>query len=478
MTCAITFIGHQSWLVEVGGARVLVDPMLTRSFGHSPRLRFEIHPAREVSTADLPPLDAVVVTNEHLDHFHLPSLALLDPDVPVLMPRTMPTVCVEEVRALGRTVRLLPLHHAERVGGAEVLLLPGGEGAPMWENRVVSVYLRDAATGGGGVFVQSDTATATPPAELGCTPEVFIATHNGQVPPAGHLGAFDNMLPVGTAAAPEGTGLRLLRDVLHEATDHFESVRHLAFSGGGYVQVPAKHGEFLWADYRELAGLASRLSLNIEVLGLTPGSRAVVGASTEIGQVDWIEPAAPTEPVLPSDRDDDADPDLGAAIPPLFERELTDADRSLVRAELDAMAPLLMQSALGRHLITVNEYLDQPVGPHRFAVHLRGFAQATDEDDGSRVFALNLNSACFDEMDVSLREALFSTPSGIDTNAADLLAVLTGRIHIWELAVSRFRQWYLCDRMDSPVGFLYGYFSEQVRPELARLLYQQLKAVG
>ncbi|HEV7651510.1 MAG TPA: MBL fold metallo-hydrolase [Actinophytocola sp.] len=475
MSSTITFIGHQSWLVETGDTRILVDPMLTTSFGHSPELRFEIHPARDVG--DLPPIDAVVVTNEHLDHFHLPSLRMLPADVPVIMPRMMPQVCVDEVRALGRTVRLVPLNEVERVGDAELYLLPGAEGAPMWENRVASVYVRAAADTGGGVFIQSDTATATPPESIGCTPEIFIATHNGQVPPAGYLGAFDNMLPLGTGEATEGTGLRMLQGVLHEATDHFDSVRYLAFSGGGYVQVPPKHGEFLWADYQALARLANKLTLTIEVLGLTPGQAARVGAGgAEITTVPWISPGAPTHPVVPSDRNDTAEPDLGAEVLPLFDGELTDGDRTLIRAELDAMSPLLMQARLGRHLINENVYLDSPTGPHRYAFHLRGYVPADEEDDGTRVFALNLNNGRFEELETGLRDALFTIPSGVDTNAVDLLAVLRGRIHIWELAVSRLRQWYLCDKLDSPVGFLYGYFSEQVRPGLARELYRQLKA--
>lgn len=59
------------------GTRILVDPVVEASFGHSPRLRFEIHPARRIDLDLMPRVDAVVVTNEHLDHFHLPSLRRL-----------------------------------------------------------------------------------------------------------------------------------------------------------------------------------------------------------------------------------------------------------------------------------------------------------------------------------------------------------------------------------------------------------------
>ncbi|MEH1101204.1 MBL fold metallo-hydrolase [Micromonospora sp. CPCC 205561] len=477
---SLTFLGHQSWLVEIGDTRVLVDPVLTDSFGHSDRLRFEIYPARQVAVEKMPSLDAVLVTNEHLDHFHLNSLDLLPPETRILMPRMMPKVCVRALEDAGRQVELVELGAVRRIGAVDVVFVPGGPDAPMWENRVASVFVRHAEEKVGGVFIQSDTSIAVPSLEGGCDPDIVVATHNGQVPPAGHLGAFDNMLPVGSADFAEVTGLRLLHGVLSDVVANFPSVRYVTFSGGGYVQVPAKHGEFLWGDFEQLAGIASRLSLTTRVLGMSPGQTVVVGDGAEVRycQAEWIDPAEPSRPVAPSDKEAVAEPDLSEPLLPLFDEQLTGEDRALVESELQLMAPLLMQANLGRHLITQNTYLDKPVGPHRFAVHMRGFDAAGEADDGSRTFVLNFNNGRFEEQPLDLRDCLFSVPSGIDVNAVDLVAVLRGRIHIWELAVSRMRQWYLCDKFDSPVGFLYGYYSEQVRPELAAELYRNVRALA
>ncbi|HEY0699702.1 MAG TPA: MBL fold metallo-hydrolase, partial [Micromonospora sp.] len=314
---SLTFLGHQSWLVEIAGTRVLVDPVLTDSFGHSDRLRFEIHPARQVVVEKMPSLDAVLITNEHLDHFHLNSLDLLPLGTRILMPRMMPKVCVRALQEAGRQVELVELGAVRRIGAVDVVFVPGGPDAPIWENRVASVFVRHAEENDGGVFIQSDTSIAAPSLDGGCRPDIVVATHNGQIPPAGHLGAFDNMLPVGSAEVAEVTGLRLLHGVLSGVVSNFPSVRYVTFSGGGYVQVPAKHGEFLWGNFEQLADIASRLSLTTRVLGMKPGQTAVIGDGTDVRlcQAEWIHPAEPSRPVAPSDKEAVAEPDLSEPLP-------------------------------------------------------------------------------------------------------------------------------------------------------------------
>ncbi|MFE7623306.1 MBL fold metallo-hydrolase [Streptomyces sp. NPDC057509] len=470
MPDAIAFLGQQSWMVEMGGARILVDPMLDTSFGHSDQLRFEIYPSRRVDLDQMPPVDAVVVTNEHLDHFHLPSLRRLPADVPVVTHRLMPKVCTDALEAIGRKVQLLGHDEPLRIGGAELRLLLGDPDVPVWESRVASLYVKPAGAEGGGVFIQSDTSLSQDTA-AGCTPEVFIATHNAQVPPAGELGAFDNMLPVPEPQAPELTGLDLLFTLLNGTTEQFPSVRLIALSGGGYVQAPRKHGSFLWNDFAELEDIANALSIDKKLIGLAPGELAEYGQSPVLKTgLPWVTKTEPALTVEPSDRQARGEFDPGAPLPPIFERTADEADMRLIHDELAALAPLIMLAPLGRGLINSNAYLGGETGPLRFAVHLRGTPQ------GDVVHALDFNSARFEPCPGGLRDALFTIPSGIDVNAGDLAAVLRGEIHIWELAVSRMRQWYLGDRMDSPVGFLYGALSEQVRPDLAARMYRSLGA--
>lgn len=65
----VTFIGHASFFVQIGGQNVVVDPNFARWLFVLKRLR---RPGLRV--ADLPSIDVVLVSHAHFDHLHRPSL--------------------------------------------------------------------------------------------------------------------------------------------------------------------------------------------------------------------------------------------------------------------------------------------------------------------------------------------------------------------------------------------------------------------
>ena len=65
----VTFIGHSSFFVQMGGRNILVDPNFARWIFVLKRLR---RPGLRLR--DLPPIDAVLVSHAHFDHLHRPSL--------------------------------------------------------------------------------------------------------------------------------------------------------------------------------------------------------------------------------------------------------------------------------------------------------------------------------------------------------------------------------------------------------------------
>ena len=65
----VTFIGHASFFVQIGGRSVLIDPNFARWLFVLKRLR---RPGLRVR--DLPPIDLILVTHAHFDHLHRPSL--------------------------------------------------------------------------------------------------------------------------------------------------------------------------------------------------------------------------------------------------------------------------------------------------------------------------------------------------------------------------------------------------------------------
>lgn len=65
----LTFIGHSSFFVQLGGLNLVVDPNFARWLFVLKRLR---RPGLRV--ADLPAIDAVLVSHAHFDHLHRASL--------------------------------------------------------------------------------------------------------------------------------------------------------------------------------------------------------------------------------------------------------------------------------------------------------------------------------------------------------------------------------------------------------------------
>ncbi|MGA9043210.1 MAG: MBL fold metallo-hydrolase [Terriglobales bacterium] len=65
----VTFIGHSSFFLQLGGQNVILDPNFAPWLFVLKRLR-----KPGVRLHDLPPIDVVLVTHAHFDHLHRPSL--------------------------------------------------------------------------------------------------------------------------------------------------------------------------------------------------------------------------------------------------------------------------------------------------------------------------------------------------------------------------------------------------------------------
>src|SRR6266852_1108621 len=65
----VTFIGHSSFFLQIGGQNVVIDPNFARWLFVLKRLR-----QTGLNLRDLPPMDLVLVTHAHFDHLHRQSL--------------------------------------------------------------------------------------------------------------------------------------------------------------------------------------------------------------------------------------------------------------------------------------------------------------------------------------------------------------------------------------------------------------------
>lgn len=107
----ITYIGHATLLVEIGGIRILTDPNFESSLGRFlPRVS-----APGISLDALPILDALLLTHAHADHLSFKSLDRL----PQAIPLYAPGVIAKWLRGKG-------YHNAVSIDPGEVISFPGG----------------------------------------------------------------------------------------------------------------------------------------------------------------------------------------------------------------------------------------------------------------------------------------------------------------------------------------------------------------
>lgn len=79
---AVTWVGHASLVVQIGGLIVLTDPVWSRRL---PGVRQRLT-APGVVLGDLPRIDAVVISHNHYDHLDAPTIKRLPRDTAVFVP--------------------------------------------------------------------------------------------------------------------------------------------------------------------------------------------------------------------------------------------------------------------------------------------------------------------------------------------------------------------------------------------------------
>lgn len=158
----ITYIGHATLLIEIGGARILTDPNFDSALGKFlPRVT-----PPGIPIESLPGFDALLMTHAHADHLSLRSLELLPKSDVAVAP---PAVATWLTRLGHATTGLAP-DESITLGGGEVYVhaarathVGARYGFDRWRGQA-NMYLIE--TDAESVLFTGDTALESPAEDL------------------------------------------------------------------------------------------------------------------------------------------------------------------------------------------------------------------------------------------------------------------------------------------------------------------------
>ncbi len=483
----LTFLGHQTWHISDGRSVILLDPIIADAFGAGD-LEFTIWPPRSVDHREMPAPDAIILSHEHLDHFHIPSLNMLPRTVPVYTGRTMPVAATDAITALGFTVHRADHTTPITVGEIEFQLYPAGARTLFWEKRVAQPLVRVAGTSGNDVFIGVDADVSDLYIEelsngVLDRPRLVVVSNNAQTVPFGALGADNNLLPGMDGPRNRKTGIEILHSLLIDYLAPLGDVPDVALCGNGFTAPRSPHGPFLYADHAALAETANTLQHLFQVYGPRPGYCLTVPAGDapiSVSSVSWVTPDTEKElQALAQQREFLARP-LEVAPSPITP-ELSESDgehsRTLVAAELPRLARELIATRTGALATSIHDYLSGPLGAHRALLRL---LDPPGRPGAVETYAWNVTGPSWDAVPTTSREeAMTVYPFGIEIFFQDFAALFCGKAQIWDVVGGSYQGWHIGESLDSPVYALFAIYGEHQRPDLAARCYaRSLERVG
>jgi hypothetical protein len=459
---SVTYLGHQGWLLRGGDSRILVDPLLTDEY--SPGFSAEIYPPRRFAMRGFPAIDAVVLSHEHADHLSLPSLALLDRAVPVVLPARSARPLRDAIAGLGFRVVASRTGDRFAVGDLDVALLGGV--APHaqldWEVTNLQILIADRA-GHGSFFTYVDGWP---------TGDVIAAVRRRVGTPAVVCHANNMMdwscLEIGPGRPAPPTAEDFAAEIAAAEASWWPAggpqVSAICGPGLAFCGGDAWMNQILCVDSERVCD-----ALSARVAGRFRAP--VPGETIELvrGRVRRIAPRTPFVQAL----DRAAWPSLAARrravledYPPACgERALTDAAWRDVLDELDRLAAFLCRRELFHAVLALDR---AALGGRKpaFAVVLR-----CDRDDTARVFEYQPEASRF--APAATARPLERYAFGLECWATDLWRVLNGR-QLPQRLLGHLRTWSFSPVPLSPLFAVWGFFDALHRPAASAAFYGAL----
>lgn len=78
---AVVWLGHSSYFVQLGGKRILIDPVFSTNAGPFPGTNVAFEGTTPYTADDMPAVDFLLITHDHWDHLDYPSVKALQDKV-------------------------------------------------------------------------------------------------------------------------------------------------------------------------------------------------------------------------------------------------------------------------------------------------------------------------------------------------------------------------------------------------------------
>jgi hypothetical protein len=460
---SVTYLGQQGWLLAGAKGRVLVDPLLTDEY--SPGFEAEVYPPRTFEHRKFPPIDAVVLSHEHADHLNLPSLALLDRRVPIVLPARAALPLRDALVDLG--FRVLPATPgAAFAAGDLVIRTLGGElqrDAELDSEWTTLQILVSDRAGDGSFFSYVDSWPSA---------DTLAAIHRA----VGRVGVFCHAnntmdwscLEAGVAGWPRATLDYAAEVIAAEAAwwrDH-PAPAHTVVCGPGlaFVGKDAWMNQILCADSARVCEALRALAPERSFGAPIPGETLTLAR----GRVRRRAPK--TSFVRPRDRAQW--PSIAVRkrreliedfAPACGQRALAGGAWPVIRRELDRLAGYLHRRSLFRTLLALDR---RALGRRRpdFALVLR-----CDDDDSAFVYEYQPAGCRFAPVEGS--EPFETYVAGLECWASDLFRVVSGQF-LPQRLLGHVRTWSHSPIPLSPLTAVWGFFDLAYRPGAAAAFYR------
>ncbi len=435
----VTFLGHQGWHFASGGTNVLLDPLLCADFGQDPRGNgFDVFPPRHLDFASCPPIDAVLFSHEHEDHFNIPSIERLDRDIPIFISVRSSAAANQILEELGFRVRPLEPGVEIEIGALRVLPLPqeslGGSHPGEWDS--LALYIDDR-NDDGSFFTTVDhrphRKTFEALRQRSLRPALVSYADNEQ----NHSTMFPWAEPQGDA---DGSLANELRELIEEATPSDARPEAIIVCANGF----AARGDLSWMNrtvfYRNPETACALLQAEFGDLFLAPLPGDVIALrgrqrSGPLLRSTWVTPKCEDE--WPARGGGSDQPDSFA--PATGKTNLNTTERADLSGALDAFAKYLYGSSLFQETYLLDAKTAAGRRQTMAFVTFEGDDITSGQSNPAAVWAWDPSACTFLQESHDKPDDEFVV--GARCWASDLLAVLRAEMPAASLTMGRLAGW-------------------------------------